>query len=186
MPADGAAFVASKIDAIASNPDVWAKTLFILNYDENDGIFDHVAPPVPKAGTPHEFVDGLPIGAGFRVPCILISPWTTGGWVCSDKFDHTSMLLFLEKLTGVREPNISDWRRSTFGDFTSALRFNDARPAPVLPDTSGPLKLAEYESTFLPKPNLNAITQKSPEQEKTRLHPANPNGAQRGADSGEK
>jgi phospholipase C len=186
MPADGATFVASKIDAIASNPDVWAKSLFILNYDENDGIFDHVAPPVPKAGTPHEFVDGLPIGAGFRVPCILISPWTTGGWVCSDKFDHTSMLLFLEKLTGVREPNISDWRRSTFGDFTSALRFEDARPAPVLPDTSGPLKLAEYESTFLPKPNLDAIAQKSPEQEKRRPHPANPNGSQRGADGGGK
>ena len=66
MPADGAAFVASKIDAIASNPDVWAKTVFILNYDENDGIFDHVAPPVPPPGTPREFVDGLPIGA--RIP----------------------------------------------------------------------------------------------------------------------
>jgi phospholipase C len=103
MPADGAAFVASKIDALAANPEVWAKTLFILNYDENDGIFDHVAPPVPPVGTPHEFVDGLPIGAGFRVPCILVSPWTTRGWVSSDVFDHTSVLLFLEKFTGVHE-----------------------------------------------------------------------------------
>lgn len=176
MPADGAAFVASKIDAIASNPDVWAKTLFILNYDENDGIFDHVPPPVAKPGTPHEFIDGLPIGAGFRVPCILISPWTTGGWVCSDKLDHTSALLFLEKFTGVREPNISQWRRSTFGDFTSALRFSDVRQAPLLPDTSGPLRLAEYESTFLPKPDLRALNQKSPEQEKARTpKPNNPN-----------
>src|SRR5262249_41523474 len=58
MPADGAAFVASKIDAIAANPDVWAKTLFILNYDENDGLFDHVAPPSPAMGTPQEFVSG--------------------------------------------------------------------------------------------------------------------------------
>ena len=56
MPAAGAAFVASKIDAIAANPEVWAKTAFILNYDENDGIFDHVAPPVPPPGTPREFV----------------------------------------------------------------------------------------------------------------------------------
>jgi len=47
MPADGAAFIASKIDAIAANRDVWEKTLFILNYDENDGQFDHVAPPTP-------------------------------------------------------------------------------------------------------------------------------------------
>jgi phospholipase C len=105
--ADGAAFVASKIDAIAANPDVWAKTVFILNYDENDGLFDHVAPPVPPEGTPQEFVDGLPIGGGFRVPCIIVSPWTAGGWVCSQRFDHTSVPRFLEIFTGVREPNIS-------------------------------------------------------------------------------
>ena len=123
MPAAGAAFVASKIDAIAANPEVWAKTAFILNYDENDGIFDHVAPPVPPPGTPHEFVNGLPIGGGFRVPCIIVSPWTAGGWVCSQPFDHTSVLQFLEKFTGVHEPNITDWRRKTFGDLTSAFRF---------------------------------------------------------------
>jgi phospholipase C len=169
MPADGAAFVASKIDAIAANPDVWAKTLFILNYDENDGIFDHVVPPNPPPGTPHEFVDGLPIGGGFRVPCLLISPWTTGGWACSDKLDHTSCLQFLEKLTGVREPNISGWRRKTFGDMTTALRFGNAKKeAPLLPDTSGPLRLAEYESTFLPRPILPGAEQKAPEQETSR------------------
>jgi phospholipase C len=169
MPADGAAFVASKIDAIAANPDVWAKTLFILTYDENDGLFDHVAPPVPASGTPQEFVDGLPIGGGFRVPCILISPWTTGGWVCSEVFDHTSALLFLEKLTGVREPNISEWRRRTFGDLTPALRLDQARKeAPPLPDTSGPLRLAEYETTFLPPPAFPKTDQKPPEQEKSR------------------
>ena len=56
LPANGAAFVASKIDAIAANPDVWAKTVFILSYDENDGLFDHVPPPTPPAGTPDEFV----------------------------------------------------------------------------------------------------------------------------------
>jgi phospholipase C len=169
MPADGAAFVASKIDAIAANPDVWAKTLFILNYDENDGIFDHVPPPVPPDGTPHEFVNGLPIGAGFRVPCILISPWTTGGRVCSDVFDHTSILLFLEKLTGVREPNISEWRRRTFSDMTSPLRFGDARKEPPsLPDTSGLLHLAEYEATFLPRPVFPTANQKPPDQEKGR------------------
>ena len=78
MPADGAAFVACKIDAIAANPDVWAKTVFILNYDENDGIFDHVLPPLPPRGRHGEFVDGLPIGGGFRVPCIIVSPWTRG------------------------------------------------------------------------------------------------------------
>ena len=153
MPAAGAAYVASKIDAIAANPEVWAKTVFILNYDENDGIFDHVVPPTPAPGTPHEFIHGMPIGAGFRVPCIVVSPWTAGGWVCSQSFDHTSPLQFLEKFTCVREPNISDWRRKTFGDMTSVFRFDEA-PAepPVLPDTEGPLIRAQYEAENLPRP----------------------------------
>jgi phospholipase C len=167
MPADGAAFVASKIDAIAANPDVWAKTVFILNYDENDGLFDHVAPPVAPDGTPREFVDGLPIGAGFRVPCIVVSPWTAGGWVCSETFDHTSVLRFLEVFTGVREPNISQWRRNAFGDLTAALRLKD-KPAnaPVLPDTSGILSLARYSAANLPKPVIPSGEQEVPRQEK--------------------
>ncbi len=167
MPAAGAAFVASKIDAIAANPEVWAKTAFILNYDENDGIFDHVAPPVPPPGTPSEFVEGLPIGGGFRVPCIIVSPWTAGGWVCSQPFDHTSVLQFLEKFTGVKEPNITDWRRKTFGDLTSAFRFDDDKAAPPkLPETGSAWSRAKYESTNLPKPSLPGAEQKPPTQEK--------------------
>jgi phospholipase C len=169
MPADGAAFVASKIDAIAANPEVWAKTVFILNYDENDGIFDHVAPPVPTAGTPDEFAHGLPIGGGFRVPCIIVSPWTAGGRVSSERFDHTSVLRFLEEFTGVREPNISEWRRSTFGSLSSVLRFQSAGAvAPSLPDTSGPLSLARFQSARLPKPVLPGQEQQPPRQEKAR------------------
>jgi phospholipase C len=167
MPAEGAAFVASKIDAIAANPDVWAKTVFILNYDENDGIFDHVAPPVPGPGTSQEFVQGLPIGGGFRVPCIIVSPWTAGGHVSSQQFDHTSVLQFLEEFTGVREANISDWRRSTFGSLSSVLRFQNAgAAAPLLPDTSGPVRLAKYQSTMLPKPIFPDQNQQVPKQEK--------------------
>lgn len=167
MPAAGAAFIASKIDAIAANPDVWAKTVFILNYDENDGIFDHVAPPVPPSGTPQEFVEGLPIGGGFRVPCILVSPWTVGGWVSSQPFDHTSALQFLERFTGVREPNISDWRRQTFGDLTSPFRFrHSGKKAPVLPDTGSALNVARYEANHLPAPVLPGNDQQFPVQEK--------------------
>jgi phospholipase C len=167
MPADGAAFIASKLDAIAANPDVWTKTVFILNYDENDGIFDHVAPPVPPAGTAHEFVNRLPIGAGFRVPCIIVSPWTAGGWVCSHPFDHTSVLQFLETFTGVRETNITDWRRHAFGDLSSAFRFGDTdHKPPVLLDTSGPLSLAKFSAANLPKPTLPSGDQQPPKQEK--------------------
>ena len=166
MPADGAAFVASKIDAIASNPDVWAKTAFILNYDENDGLFDHVPPPFAPKGTDGEYVDGLPIGGGFRVPCIIVSPWTAGGWVASESFDHTSVLQFLEKFTGVREPNITDWRRKTFGDLTSTFRFGDAKTKPpVMPSTSGLVSFARFGATSLPKPELPAAEQQMPKQE---------------------
>ena len=167
MPAAGAAFVASKIDAIASNPKVWAKTVFILNYDENDGLFDHVGPPVPPKGTPGEFVGGLPIGGGFRVPCIVVSPWTAGGWVSSQRFDHTSTLQFLEKFTGVREPNISDWRRKTFGDMTSVFRFGEAQDKPpTLPNAGDLLSLASGEVDKLPKPAFPGAEQGPPTQEK--------------------
>ncbi len=167
MPAGGAAFVARKIEAIASNPAVWAKTVFILDYDENDGLFDHVAPPVPPPGTEGEFIQGMPIGAGFRVPCIIVSPWTAGGWVCSEPFDHTSVLRFLEKFTGVKEHNITDWRRNTFGDLVSALRFEDGKAEPPkLPDADNRYTLAKNEAVTLPKPILPGAEQKAPMQEK--------------------
>jgi phospholipase C len=166
IPAAGEAYVARKLNAIAANPDVWAKTVFILNYDENDGIFDHVPPPVPPEGTPQEFVHKLPIGGGFRVPCIIVSPWTAGGWVCSQPFDHTSCLQLLEKVTGVREPNISEWRRKTFGDLTSAFRFEESKAnAPKLPDAEKPLAEVHAKLKKLPKPTLPGKYQKTPVQE---------------------
>jgi phospholipase C len=166
MPAAGAAFIASKIDAIAANPEVWAKTAFILNYDENDGLFDHVPPPTPPPGTPFEYLHGVPIGAGFRVPCIIVSPWTVGGWVCSQPFDHTSVIQFLEKFTGVSEPNLTDWRRQTFGDLASAFRFHETKAAPPpLPGTGGALSRAHFEAATLPKPAFPSAEQTLPAQE---------------------
>jgi phospholipase C len=163
-PAAGADFVAGKIDAIASNPDVWAKTVFILNYDENDGLFDHVPPPTPPAGTAGEFVWGQPIGGGFRVPCIIVSPWTAGGWISGDIADHTSTLQFLEKLTGVTVPNITPWRRSTFSDLTSALGFGFAG-CPPLPDTKQRLAQAVEEIETLPAPSPPSAPQSLPTQQ---------------------
>jgi phospholipase C len=164
-PAAGADFVASKINAIAANPDVWAKTVFILNYDENDGLFDHVPPPTAPAGTPGEFINGVPIGGGFRVPCVIVSPWTQGGWVASETFDHTSVLQFLEKLTGVAIPNITDWRRSTFGDLTSAFGFPTGSRFPRLPDTKAQLAAAVNSVNNFPAPAFPTASQTPPVQE---------------------
>ena len=177
LPNAGAAWLASKLDAIAANPEVWAKTLVIINYDENDGLFDHVTPPLPDPGTPDEFVTltspggtdggGQPIGAGYRVPCIVVSPWTVGGNVCSTPLDHTSVLRFLERLTGIAEPNISNWRRTAFGDFTEIFGQIPTRTSfPALPDTSGPLTLATYEASQLPLPAFPGAKQTFPTQER--------------------
>ena len=154
----GAWYVSEVLDILTRNPEVWKKTIFILTYDENDGYYDHVPPFVPphpdlpgsgaaSAGldTSLEFdAHGHPIGLGFRVPMVIASPWTRGGNVCSQVFDHTSVLQFLEvflskkSATPVREPNIGAWRRTVCGDLTSAFRPNDggkdANPVPVQRD----------------------------------------------------
>jgi phospholipase C len=171
FPAAGAEYIAGKLDAIAANEDLWRKTLFILTYDENDGMFDHVAPPVPPAGTAGEFVDGLPIGLGFRVPAIVVSPWSVGGYVCSDVLDHTSLIRLIEARFGVSEPNISAWRRATCGDFTTSLRLPGG-PA-GWPSRNRAVSLAAAEASFLtaqqqvfdnPEPTIPAVNEPIPEQ----------------------
>lgn len=167
----GAWYVSEVMDILTHNPEVWKKTIFILTYDENDGYFDHVPPFVaphshkPGTGkvsggidTRAEFVTmdqekkrkqwdakyyrENAIGLGYRVPMIIASPWSRGGWVNSEVFDHTSSLQFLEKFinlkTGknVKESNISNWRRTVCGDLTSAFRqYNGEQiPTPVFLD----------------------------------------------------
>jgi phospholipase C len=68
---------------------------------------------------------------------LIVSPWSKGGWVNSQVFDHTSVLRFVEQRFGVAEPNISAWRRTVCGDLTSAFDFAtpDAH-VDTLPDTS--------------------------------------------------
>ena len=153
----GAWYVSEVLDILTKNPEVWKKTIFILAYDENDGYFDHVPPFVAphshKKGTglvskgidtrvdfvtveqegerkafPEKYSRESSIGLGFRVPLVIASPWSKGGWVNSEVFDHTSTLQFLEdfltKKTGKKlvETNISDWRRTVCGNLTSVFR----------------------------------------------------------------
>ncbi|WP_419206303.1 phosphocholine-specific phospholipase C [Photobacterium leiognathi] len=165
-PSLGAAYTAAILDILTSNPDVWAKTVFIINFDENDGLFDHMPPPsVPhKEKNKHtygksnvktddeyyhdvdyskfngtnddisDFINNASHGLGPRVPCYVVSPWSVGGNINSQVFDHTSVLQFLEKVTGVEEPNISEWRRSVCGDLTSCFDFEKNRPNSDIPN----------------------------------------------------
>ncbi|MCJ2183594.1 phospholipase C, phosphocholine-specific [Novosphingobium sp. 1949] len=165
-PAQGAAYTAQVLEALTANPDVFARTAFFVLFDENDGFFDHVPPPAPPSPDPSqpsgfagasqistkneyhltrskadaslerdEFM-GRPYGLGARVPAYILSPWSRGGYVTSEVFDHTSVIRFLEARFGVHEPNISPWRRAVCGDMMSAFDFatpND-RPVPAMPD----------------------------------------------------
>jgi phospholipase C len=142
VPAKGEHVTAQLLQALVDHPDIFAKTAFILTYDEAGGFYDHALPPVPPVrpedgfstvsvageikdyGTKQVANPGRhPIGLGIRVPTIVVSPWSRGGRVSSELFDHTSVVRFVEKRFGVREPNISDWRRSVTGDLTSTFDF---------------------------------------------------------------
>lgn len=164
----GAWYVSEIMNILTENPELWKKTIFIVNYDENDGYFDHVPPFVPpspltqngamssglsavgefvikeeelKAGFAEDEARTSPVGLGYRVPLIIASPWSRGGYVNSEVCDITSTIQFLEKFlskkTGkkIEEPNISSWRRTISGDLTSAFRpYNDesvSMPDPV-------------------------------------------------------
>ncbi|MFN7844620.1 MAG: phosphocholine-specific phospholipase C [Pirellula sp.] len=145
-------YLSEVINILTANPEVWRKTIFVLTYDENDGFFDHVPPfQAPCNGTgkssagldcsldyldaeqdrqfkPKAALRSNSIGLGFRVPMIIASPWSRGGAVCSQVFDHTSVIQLMEKVFShqlrnqIRETNISPWRRAICGDLSSAFR----------------------------------------------------------------
>jgi phospholipase C len=133
-PVAGEAVVRQVVETLVSRPKLWRKTALFVTYDENGGFFDHVRPPTAPRGTKGEYLtvanlpaaaQGIrgPIGLGFRVPTLVVSPFSRGGLVCSNTFDHTSTLRFLETRFRVKVPNLSAWRRRTTGDLTQAFNF---------------------------------------------------------------
>jgi phospholipase C len=180
----GAWYVNQVLEVLTSNPKLWSKTALIVTFDENDGFFDHVSPPFAAStsatgqstvSTAHEFFEGNsgnpagPYGLGPRVPMIIVSPWTKGGYVCSEVFDHTSIIRFIDKRFGKQygiqaERNITPWRRAVCGDLTSAFNFDNPNDVvPSLPDTTAfapPDKLRHPD--FVPVP---PTTQALPKQE---------------------
>lgn len=172
-PGYGESLSARLLEVLVRHPEVWSRTVFLLNYDENGGFFDHMPPPLPAidaslgkstVGTADEDYHGVPVGLGPRVPMLAVSPWSRGGWVNSQVFDHTSVLRFLEARFGVVEPNISAWRRTICGDLTSAFDFAGADPLwPDLPAT-GDYMARVKAAAGLPAPHVPA-RQSLPRQE---------------------
>lgn len=185
----GAWYVSEVLEILTKNPEVWKKTIFILNYDENDGYFDHIPPFVPpkpgdeSTGKMSEGLDASgeyvtlqqeldypgmkpenaresPVGLGYRVPLIVASPWSRGGWVNSEVCDISSTIMLMEKIlshkTGkeIKETNISSWRRNICGDLTTVFRpYNGEileKPEPV--DMKEHVKKI-YNASFKDLPN---------------------------------
>jgi phospholipase C len=154
----GAWYTAGVLNALTSDPEVWSKTALLITFDENDGFFDHMVGPYPNVGglaghstvpLDNELFNGTggtpggsngvvgPYGLGVRVPLLVISPWSRGGWVCSETFDHTSLVRLLEARFGVHEPNLTPWRRAVCGDLTSAFDFESTSDhVPALPSVA--------------------------------------------------
>ncbi|MCR8958894.1 phospholipase C, phosphocholine-specific [Variovorax sp. S2] len=165
-PVQGAWFLQEVLDALTAVPEVWSKTVLLVNFDENDGYFDHMPSPsapspvgdgtfagkttlpaadlapeyftqaAPPGSTKQPAPDGRVYGPGPRVPMYVISPWSRGGWVNSQAFDHTSVIRFIEARFGVKEPHIGAFRRTVCGDLTSAFNFANPNDEP-LPTLAG-------------------------------------------------
>jgi phospholipase C len=171
-PDNGMYFTSLVLAALTADPELWSRTALFLMYDENDGWFDHLPPPTPPAGTAGEYLTATPsstlepdassddlgitgpIGLGVRVPCLVISPFSRGGNIASETFDHTSQLKLVAERFGVEVPSMSAWRDQTVGDLTSALfagTYNTtvpALPAQALPaqQLSGDCSLQNQDS----------------------------------------
>nr|WP_306215102.1 phospholipase C, phosphocholine-specific [Actinoplanes sp. RD1] len=172
-PDYGSWYVSQVIDILASHPEVWSKMALFITYDEEGGFFDHMVPPTPgfsTVPTTNEIFPGDaehpagPYGLGVRVPMIVVSPWTRGGWVNSQLFDHTSLIRFLERRFGPHESNITPWRRAVTGDLTSAFDFkNPNRSHHVqLPSTLQPADLVRHPD----EPPVPPADQHLPKQER--------------------
>jgi phospholipase C len=193
-PGYGAWYVSNVLDALTANPEVWSKTVLFYMFDENDGFFDHMLPPTPPrsraegistVGTANELFLGSasypasdftpgPYGLGVRVPMIVISPWSKGGWVNSELFDHTSLIRFLEQRFGVTEPNITPWRREVAGDLTSTFDFATPNEAVVrLPSTASyePPNTDRYPDYVPPVPANQALPEQEPGTRPARALP---------------
>lgn len=187
VPWYGSYYLSEILDILTRNPEVWKKTIFLVTFDENDGYFDHVPPFVapdplrpetgkcaPGLSTGVEYIQrtdeleqGIsakearsgPVGLGYRVPLLIASPWSRGGKVCSEVFDHTSTLQFLEHFChqkfgkDVRERNISEWRRTITGDLSSAFTPYTGAEKPSLPFLNKKAFIEDiYNAKFKPAP----------------------------------
>jgi phospholipase C len=185
VPKFGAWYASQFLDILTAHPDVWSKTIFLYTWDENGGFFDHMVPPTPPPSaaqgkstvpTTNELFGGNatnvpgPYGFGVRVPMLVVSPWSKGGYVSSEVFDHTSIIKLTEARWADQHPeivetNITPWRRAVAGDLTSAFDFRSPNTRSIaLPDTAAwqPPNQNTYPSVNPLPPSNQSVPKQEP------------------------
>jgi phospholipase C len=129
---DGEVFLNQIYDALRNSPN-WSKTVLIINYDEWGGFFDHVPPPlapIPTASAAAGDTDGR---LGFRVPCVVISPYAQRGVVAHGLYDHTSILKMIEWRFGLPPLTVRDRTANNLADVLNFAHPDTAAPAFTVP-----------------------------------------------------
>ncbi|CEO59130.1 Putative Phospholipase C [Penicillium brasilianum] len=152
QPKDGGWLQKQVVDAVINSPK-YSSTLLMISFDETGGFGDHVAPFHSPQGTPGEWMkDPLGVfgdvfvGPGFRVPFYMISPWTRGNRVFTERADHNSQILFVEQwLTargykGIQTDQMVPWRRAHMSNLVNALDLdNPDLSLPYIPEAETPI-----------------------------------------------
>jgi phospholipase C len=123
----GEVFLNSVYSAVTSSPN-WKDTILVINFDEWGGFFDHVRPPfaaIPPADASLG-ADGL---MGFRVPALVISPWSRRATVAHDTYDHTSVLKMIEWRWNLRPLTVRDANANNLAEVLDFDSPNLAAPA---------------------------------------------------------
>ena len=145
---DGEAFLNQVYTAVTSSPN-WSKTVLIINFDEWGGFFDHVPPPlapIPPASAAAGDTDGR---LGFRVPCVVISPYARRNFIAHGQYDHTSILKMIEWRFGLPALTVRDQTANNLAEVLDLASPDISAPAfnvpngpfgrPCLPGTITPV-----------------------------------------------
>ncbi|KAJ5161901.1 phosphoesterase family-domain-containing protein [Penicillium capsulatum] len=153
MPKDGAWLQKKVVDAVINSPK-YNTTLLMISYDETGGFGDHVTPFHSPPNTPGDWMKDpygvfgdVYVGPGFRLPFYMISPWTRGNRVFTERADHNSQILFVEEWLTARgyknhrTDQMVHWRREHMSDLVNALNFADPpdMSLPEIPEAEDPI-----------------------------------------------
>ncbi len=117
----GENYTVNQINAVMQNPDLWASTAMVLNWDDFGGFYDHVLPPSVSVN-PY-------LGYGLRVPAIMISPYARAGFIDHTMYSQPSMLKFVENNFGLPPLTTLD---AEANDLANMLDYQQAPLAPLV------------------------------------------------------